>query len=135
MYDHELKFKSVICLLFYDLVFSFLLLFVPWDACADPEGGSGGLDPTPENLQSYRFLSNIGPDPLKITKLPSQRSISGHHRPASEMSLQWRDDDGPSSVVFDIFGSSPLINQKKNCQSWTPSIKTFWISAYDGQEL
>ena len=33
------------------------------------------------------FLSNTGPDALKITKLTSQHSMLGHHRPASETPL------------------------------------------------
>ena len=37
---------------------------------ADPEGG-----PPLENHKNLGFLSNTGPDPLKITKLPSQHSI------------------------------------------------------------
>ena len=51
----------------------------PW---ADPEGGGGqGVwtpPPPPEKSQKLGFLSNTGPDFLKITKLPS------HYRPASE---------------------------------------------------
>ena len=34
-------------------------------------GGTGGPDP-PEKSQKYRDFSNTGPDPLKITKPPSQ---------------------------------------------------------------
>ena len=52
--------------------------------CADPEGG-GGPDP-PKNHKIIGFLSNIGSDPLNITKLPSLHSMLGHHRPASETS-------------------------------------------------
>ena len=33
--------------------------------------------------QKYRGFSNTGPDPLKITKLPSQHSVLNHHRPTS----------------------------------------------------
>ena len=36
--------------------------------CADPEG-AGGPD-TLENYKNIGFLTNTGPDPLKITKLP-----------------------------------------------------------------
>ena len=47
----------------------------------DPEGEDRGedrgRDPPPENHKNIGFLSNIGPDPLKITKLPSQRSMLG----------------------------------------------------------
>ena len=34
------------------------------DSCADPEGGTGGLDPL-KNYKNIGFLSNSGPDPLK----------------------------------------------------------------------
>ena len=36
------------------------------------------------------FLGNTGPDRLKITKLPSQNSMLGHHRHASETSFKFR---------------------------------------------
>ena len=56
----------------------------PW---ADPEGGTGDPDPPPHpTLKNYRntgFYSNAGPDPLKITRLPSRDSMLGHHRHAS----------------------------------------------------
>ena len=58
---------------------------MPW---ADPEGGQGVRTP-PEKSQK----SNIDPDPLKITKLPSQHSFVGHYR-------QWRFADGPMVVHF-----------------------------------
>ena len=52
---------------------------------ADPEGGggAGGPDP-PGKLQKYGFLSNSGPDPVKITKLSIQHSMLCHHWPTSE---------------------------------------------------
>ena len=37
-------------------------------------GGKGGPDP-PEKSQNIGFLSNTGPDPLKITKLPIKHSM------------------------------------------------------------
>ena len=45
--------------------------------------GIEGPDPS-ENHKNIVFLSNTGPDPLKITKLPSQHSMLGHHQHASE---------------------------------------------------
>ena len=51
--------------------------------------GTGGPDP-PRKSQKYRFFSNTGPDPLKIVKLPSQLSIFGHNRHASETPFKWR---------------------------------------------
>ena len=46
-------------------------------------GGTGGPDPL-KNHKNIEFLSNTGPDPLKFLKLPSQHSMLGHHRHASE---------------------------------------------------
>ena len=51
---------------------------MPW---ADPEGEQGVRTPL------IGFPSNIDPDPLNITKLPSQHSMVGHYR-------QWRFADG-----------------------------------------
>ena len=63
-------------------------------ARADPEGDSG-LDPL-KNHKNIGFSSNTGLDSLKITKLPSQHLIMGHHRHASETAFRWRTDDGPA---------------------------------------
>ena len=41
--------------------------------------GQGVWTPLLKNHKNIGFLSNIGPDPIKITKLPSQHSILGHH--------------------------------------------------------
>ena len=48
-------------------------------------GGQGIRTPSPlKNHNNIGFLSNTGPDPLKITKLPSQHSMLSHHWHASE---------------------------------------------------
>ena len=74
---------------------------------ADPEGGGGGWVGgggggqgvrTPPPLEKYKnigFLSNNGPDPLKITRLLMQHSMLGHHLPASETPFKWRFAGGP----------------------------------------
>ena len=81
------------------------------------------------NKRNIGFLNNTGPDPLKITKLPSQHSIFGHHRPASEMPFKWRFAGG-SMVARLLWYLDPLSHhQLKNSQIWTPSEKTFWIRA------
>ena len=81
--------------------------------------------PPLENNKNIGFLSNTGPDPIKITKLPIQHSMLGHRRPASETPFKWRFTgvDGPLIVVFGSF--LPLSNKKgkKRCQSWTPLTK------------
>ena len=79
-------------------------------------GGVRGADP-PESLKNIGFHSNIGPDPLKITKLPNHHSMLSHHRHASEtpkMAFRWRADDGPLIVVF---GSSFLSSTEKKTLS------------------
>ena len=54
-------------------------------SCDDPGGGRGPDPLTLENHKVIGFPSNTGPDPHeKIEKLPSQHSMLGHHRPASE---------------------------------------------------
>ena len=67
-------------------------------------GGGGGDRESGHPLKNHKnigFLSNTGPDPLKMTKLPSQHSMSGHHRYASEMLFRWLADDGPLIVLFE----------------------------------
>ena len=41
------------------------------------------------NHKNIGFLSNAGPDHIKITKLPSQRLMFDHHRSASETPFNW----------------------------------------------
>ena len=50
-------------------------------------GSRGGGQRVRTHLKNHTnigFPSNTGTDPLKITKLPSQHSMLGHHRHASE---------------------------------------------------
>ena len=47
-------------------------------------GDRGPGPPPPEKSQKYRVLCNSGPDPLKITKLPSKHLMLGHHRHAAK---------------------------------------------------
>ena len=70
--------------------------------CADPEGWTGGPDLPPEKSQKYRFFSNTGPDPFKITKLPSQHSRLGHHQHASETPFKRRFADGPMMARINL---------------------------------
>ena len=58
-------------------------------------GGGRGSRPPPPPLKNHKnigLLSNTGPDLLKIKKLPSQRSMLGHHWPVpvSETPFEWR---------------------------------------------
>ena len=101
-------------------------------------GGTGGPDPPPPLLKNHKnigFLSNCGLDHLKITKLPSQHSMFGHHRHSSEtpflMAFRWRANDGTLIVVFGSSFPSWTENKrtKKTRQSWTPPDNTLWILA------
>ena len=71
------------------------LVLMALGPCADPEGGGRWSAPPLENYKNIGFLSITGPDPLKITQLPIQHSMLGHHRPASETPWKWRFADGP----------------------------------------
>ena len=62
--------------------------------------GDRGSGPLLKNHKNIGLLSNTGPDPLKIIKLPSQHSMLGHHRHASEMPFQWRFVGGPMMALL-----------------------------------
>ena len=84
-------------------------------------GGTGGLDP----LKNHKFIGfpcNTGPDPLKITKLPtSQHSTVGHYRPASKTPFQWRFAGRPIIALFGgLWSLAPL---KKNNKVGPPLTK------------
>ena len=69
---------------------------LPGGAMCGSRGGTGSPDPPSlKNHKNIGSLSNTGPDPLKITKLPSQHSRLGHHRHASETQSKWRFAGGP----------------------------------------
>ena len=64
--------------------------------------GGGGRESGPQsplnNHKHIGFLSNTGPDLLKITKLPSQYSMLGPHWHASETPFKWRFAGGPMNA-------------------------------------
>ena len=99
-------------------------------------GGDRGSGPPLKNHKNIGFLSNTGLDPLKITNLPSQQSMLGHHRHASETPFKWRFAGGPMMARFIYWYLDPLCphqlkrNKNKRSQNWTPSEKTFWIRAW-----
>ena len=66
--------------------------FFQMHAMGGSRGGKGVWTPL-KNHKNIGFPSNIDPDPLKITKLPSQHSMVGHYQ-------QWRFADGPMVVHF-----------------------------------
>ena len=73
--------------------------------------------PPLKNHKNIGFLSNTGPDRLKITKLLSQHSMLGHHWPVpvSEMPFKWRFAGGPMMARFKCYleSLSPHQKQKK----------------------
>ena len=108
-----------------------------------------------ENHKTVGFRRNTGPDPLKITKLPSQHSVFsfsvlGPHRTASEMPFKWRFAGGQMVPRFVHFGillflgilpiwygpplpSVDFLMTKKMSKLWTivdPTNETFWIRTY-----
>ena len=94
-------------------------------------GGGQGVLPSPPPGKVIGFHSNTGPDPLKITKLPSQHSMLGHHRRASESPLKWPFGGGSIMARLKWYLDPPYQTKKqtnkKPRQSWTPSDNTFWI--------
>ena len=60
--------------------------------------GQGVQTPTAEKSQIYRVS-----DPLKITKLPSQHSMLGNHRPATKMLFKWRLACGPMMAGYQCY--------------------------------
>ena len=73
--------------------------------CADPEGGGKGSGPPLENYKNIGFLCNTGPDSIKITKLPSQHSMLGHHRRAIKTPFKRRFAGGLGDPPIVVFGS------------------------------
>ena len=64
--------------------------------CADPE-----REIPPEKITKLSgFLAILVRIPRTITKLPSQHSMLGHYRPASETPLKWRFAGGPMMASF-----------------------------------
>ena len=69
---------------------------------------------TPEKSQNYSFsLAILVLIPWKITKLPSQHSMLGHHRPPNE--TPWRFADGSTVVRFQCYSDHiyPQQNEEK----------------------
>ena len=82
--------------------------------CGSRRGGAVGSDPPPlKNNKNVGFLSNTGLDPLKITMLPSQHSMLGHHQHTMMAAY---------SGICLVWILPPLL-KKKLCQSWTPLTK------------
>ena len=98
-------------------------------------GGQGSGPPLPPPLKNHKFIgfpSNTGPDPLKITKLPSRHSTVGQYQPASETPFQWRFVCRPIIGHF-WWSLEPRSPKKSFYQSWIPSDKTFWIRAWSSK--
>ena len=98
--------------------------------CRIERGDRGSRSPLKKITKLYGFLAILVWIPWKITKLPSQHSMLGHHRHASETPFKWRFAGRPMMVQF-LWYLDPLINWIiiKKTQGWTPLKKTFWIPA------
>ena len=91
----------------YDTKSSLILRF--WHAWI--QRGDRGSVPHPlKNHKNIGFLSNTCPDCLKITKLPSQHSMFGHHWHASETPFKWRFAGGLMMASLKWYLVPPLIN-------------------------
>ena len=73
--------------------------------------------PPLKRFKAMGFLSNNGPDSLKITKPPSQHLMLDHYRLACE-TFRSQADGGPLKVVF---GSSLRHSTAKKSHSWVGS--------------
>ena len=105
---------------------------------------AGGSDPPPHTpwkiTQIWGFFAILVRIPLKITKLPSQHSMMGHHRHASETPFKWRFTGGPMmarsqwyldhSVPPTNWKKAPKKERKNVIKVRPPSDKTFWIRAW-----
>ena len=88
-----------------------------------------GPPPPMENYKIKGFPSNTGPDPVKITQLPSQHCIQYWAiigTPAKR--IRWRADDGPLILVFGSF----LFHQteKKNIVKVGPPLKKNFLDLF-----
>ena len=80
---------------------------------AAPDGGQGVR--TLKNYKNIGSLSNTGPNPLKISKIPSQPLMLDHHRPARETPFKWRLSGGPILAFFScIWSYLPSSTKKQN---------------------
>ena len=76
-------------------------------------GGVRGSRPPLKNHKNIGFLSNTGLDPLKITKLPSQHSILGHHQHTRETPFKWHFTGGPMMARLLWYLDPPSPHQPK----------------------
>ena len=90
-----------------------MILFSTSSHARIQRGGGRSPDP-PENPKAIGYHSNAGLDSLMITKLPSQHSMLGHHRPASETPFKWRFAGGPMMARFGFSESTHQLKNKKN---------------------
>ena len=96
-------------------------------------GGGRGSGPPLKNHKNIGLLSYSGPDPLKITKLPSQHSMLGHHQHASEIPFKWCFAGGPmlARLYWYLDPPTPQLKKKKNVVKVGPPLTKFSESAHD----
>ena len=91
--------------------------------------GHGVLTPMKNHKKNIGFLCNIVPDPLKITKLPSQHSMLGRHWHTSETPFLWCFAGGPmmAPLKWYLDPLSPHQAKKKT----TSELDSLWQNFLD----
>ena len=93
--------------------------------CGSREGTGG---PSLKNHKNIGFLSNCGPDPLNITKLPRQHSMLGHHQHASETPFKWRFAGWPTMTHLKWYlGSSSPHQLKRKPMSKLDPLRQYFL--------
>ena len=93
-----------------------LLIFSAYHICSMRGSRGGQVVRTISPLKNHKnigFPSNIVPDPLTIRKLPSQHSMLGHHRHASETLLKWSLAGGLMMACLKWYLNSPSPSSTK----------------------
>ena len=76
-------------------------------------GGGQDVRTPLKNHKNIGFLSNTGPDLLKITKLQRQHSKNDHYRHANETQFKWRFTGGPMMARLKRYFDPPFHHQLK----------------------
>ena len=97
--------------------FSSFFIFIEKSTCADPEECREPGLRLKKNTHKIKGFLAILVRPEKITKLPSQQSMLGHHWHASETPFKWRFAGGPMMARFYWYLDSPSPHQHKKTLS------------------
>ena len=92
----------------FQIVFLSLETIKYFPTCPDPEAGLGVC-----TLENHKAVWLMVPIHWKITKLPSQHSMLGHHQPASKTPFRYCFTCRPMMARFELFGPSLLPSSTK----------------------